>query len=291
MSYAATRRLILVLGLGALLAIVAVLFVRRVEAVEMYAALLFIPVFLAAVIWGLPGGVAAGAAAALVYAGMRQPAIDAVGAARFVNLIVGRTFGYIVFGALSGWAAGQLEASLEKLDIYDTVDDQTGLYNARFFVQDTDLEMARAARYKTLFSVAVVDVPSAALDQLGRRPRAAALRHLGRQLGQAVRSMDRAVHTRDGATHRFAVVCPETGPEGARIFADRLADTVTDLLRERGVHLADGATLARSSYTYPGDDARLSALREEFAALDGAEHPDHPVGVTGSAPPGAAPPA
>jgi diguanylate cyclase (GGDEF)-like protein len=230
-------------------------------------------------------------AAALVYARMRQPAIDAVGDERFVNLILGRAFGYIGFGTLSGWAARQLEASLEKLDVYDVVDDQTGLHNARFFVQDTDLEMARAARYQTLFSVVVVDIPSAALDRLGRRARAAALRHLGRRLREAVRSMDRAVHARDGNTHRFVVVCPETGPEGARIFADRLADSITDLLRERGVRLADGAPLARSSYTYPGDDARLSTLREEFAAIDRAEHPDHPVGVTGPPPGGPGAPA
>jgi len=283
MSYAASRRLVLALGLGVLLVIVAVMFVRRVETIEVYAALLFIPVFLAFVVWGLPGGLAAGVGAALAYAALRQPAIEAVGSGRFVNLIVGRSIGYLAFGAIGGWAAQQLEESLEKLDVYDVIDDETGLNNARFFVQDTDMEMARAARYKTLFSVAVVDIPAAALDGLGRRPRAAVLRHLGRQLREAIRSMDRAVHTRAGGNHRFVVVCPETGPEGARVFVDRLADSIAGLLRDRGVPIAGGTVLARATYTYPGDDDRLAALRQEFAAIDEAEHPDHPVEATSRA--------
>ena len=41
-------------------------------------------------------------------------------------LIIGRGIGYLGFGALGGWAAQQLERSLEKLDLYDQVDDQTG---------------------------------------------------------------------------------------------------------------------------------------------------------------------
>ena len=282
MSYAASRRLVLVVGLGVLLLIVAVMFIRRVDTVEVYAALLFIPVFLAFVFWGLRGGVLAGVGAAVAYAALRNPAIDAVGAGRFVNLIVGRGIGYIAFGALGGWATQQLEGSLEKLDVYDVVDDQTGLNNARFFVQDTDLEMARAARYKTLFSVAVVDIPAAALDSLGRRPREAALRQLGKQIREAARTVDRAVHAREGERHRFAVVCPETGPEGARVFVDRLAEGIAGFLRDRGVRLEEGSVLTRATYTYPGDDDRLAALRQEFAAIDRIEHPDHPVEPAGT---------
>ena len=283
MSYAATRRLVLLVGLGVLLLIAAVMFVRRVDTIEVLAALLFIPVFLAFVYWGLPGGLAAGVGAAIVYGAMRKPAIDAVGSGRFVNVIVGRGIGYIAFGALGGWAAKQLERSLEKLEVYDQVDDETGLYNARFFIQDTDLEMARASRYKTVFSVAVVDIPSSALDKLGRRQRVAILKQLGRQMKGAVRSMDRAVHARDDRNDRFAVVCPETSSEGARVFADRLAESVAAFLRERGVRLEQGV-LVRTACTYPGDEELVGLLRAEFAAIDRAEHPEHPVEPAGPPP-------
>jgi hypothetical protein len=31
--------------------------------------------------------------------------------------------------------------------------------------------------------------------------------------------------------------------------------------------------------TYPGDDGRMAGLRDQFAAIDRSEHPEHPVDV------------
>jgi GGDEF domain-containing protein len=280
MSYASTRRLVLVAGLGVLLLVAGVMYARRVDTVEVLAVLLFIPVFLGFVLAKLPGGIAAGLVATIVYAVLRNPAIEAIGASRFVSLIVSRGVGYLAFGALGGWADRQLEESLEKLDIYDQVDDETSLYNARFFLQDTDLEIARAGRYKTLFSVCVVDVPGRALESLSRRKRAQLLRDLGFQMQEAVRNVDRAVHAFDGDRHRFAVICPETGPEGARVFVDRLADRLGAYLRTRGASV-DGSALATVACTFPGDDADLQSLREQFAAIDRSVHPEHPTTTPG----------
>ena len=276
MSYASTRRLVLAAGLGVLVLVAAVMYVRRVDTVEVLAVLLFIPVFLGFVFAKLPGGLIAGVMATIVYAVLRNPALDAIGGGRFVSLIIGRGVGYLAFGALGGWADAQLEHSLEKLDVYDQVDDETGLFNARFLVQDTDLEVARAGRYKSVFSVCVVDVPADPLHALGRRKRAVVLRDLGFQMKEAVRSVDRAVHASDEQRHRFAVVCPETGPEGARVFVDRLADRLATYLRGRGVAVGDGA-LASTACTYPGDEAGLQALRAAFVAIDRTVHPEHPT--------------
>lgn len=276
MSYASTRRLVLAAGLAVLLLVAAVMYIRRVDTVEVIAVLLFIPVFLGFVFGKLTGGIVAGIGATVVYAVLRNPAIDAVGAGRFVSIIVSRGIGYLAFGMLGGWADRQLERSLEKLDIYDQVDDETGLFNARFLVQDIDLEMARAGRYKTLFSVCVVDVPAAAVESLGRRKRAALLRDLGFQMKEAIRSVDRAVHAKDESWHRFAVICPETGPDGARVFVDRLADRLGAFLRTRGASI-DGSALSTVAGTFPGDDGDLRSLRDQFAAIDRFEHPDHPA--------------
>ena len=279
MSYASTRRLVLGAGLAVLLLIAAVMFVRRVDTVEVVAVLLFIPVFLAFTFGHLIGGAVGGAMATVVYAVLRNPAMDAVGGGRFAGLVIGRGIGYLAFGVLGGWASQQLERSLEKLEVYDQVDDDTGLYNARFFVQETDLEMARAARYQTFFSVCVVELPAGPVDALARRKRAALLRDLGGQLRDAVRSMDRAVHARDGSVHRVAVICPETGAEGAQVFTARLAERVAAFARGRGVAIPDG-DLVSVACTYPGDEARLATLREQFAAIDRAEHPQHPTDPT-----------
>ena len=274
MSYASTRRLILIGGLAVLLVVAGILYLRRVDTVEVLAVLLFIPVFLALIAWALPGGAAAGVAAAGAYAALRLDAIDAVGAGRFAGLITGRAFGYIAFGVIGGWAVQQLERSLEKLDIYDQIDDETALFNARFFLQETDLEMARATRYKTLFSIAVVDVPASAFDAMSRRKRRSVLHDVGRALRTAIRTVDQGVHVRVGDSHRFAVICPETGPEGARVFTSRLAAQLAGFLQGRGISMTvDG--LNPRALTFPGDDDAVVALRNDFAEVERQQHPEH----------------
>jgi GGDEF domain-containing protein len=277
----ATRRLILIGGLAVLGALAAVLYLRRVDTVEVLAVLLFVPVFLGFVFAKLPGGVVTGVVASIAYAALRLNAIDAVGAARFNGLIGTRALGYITFGLLGGWAITELERSLDKLDLYDHIDDETGLYNARFFLQESDLEMARAERYRTMFSVAVVDLPASALEGLTRRKRAAVLQDVGRALRDAVRSMDRAVHARLPQRHVFAVICPETGEDGADVFITRLAASLVGFLAARGVTVTTGAAddgLKPRHLTFPGDEEPMATLRSEFALVEQTEHPDHAEG-------------
>jgi GGDEF domain-containing protein len=266
------RGLVIGVGLVVLLVVAIVMYSRRVDPVEVAATLLFIPIFIAFVIWDYRGGLIAAVLAAAAYALLRYPAIEAVGADRFAGLIASRSLAFIAFGAIGGAANRQLEASITKLELYDQIDDVTGLFNARFFIQDTDLEMSRAQRYQTIFSVSAVYIPADALYSLSRRSRSRLLRDLGRLLRDGVRSVDRAVHARNGAQHRLAVVLPETAAAGARIFTERLAQKVTEYLKDRGALIKE--QLVARSFTYPGDEAGLSQLRDEFAAIDKAEHPE-----------------
>jgi GGDEF domain-containing protein len=266
------RGLVLGAGLIVLLVVAIVMYVRRVDPVEVAATLLFIPIFIAFLIWDYRGGLIAAVLAAGAYALLRTPAIDAVGADRFAGLIASRSLAFIAFGTLGGLANRQLESSITKLELYDQIDDATGLFNARFFIQDTDLEISRSQRYQTIFSVAAVYIPADALYSLGRRSRSRLLRDLGRLLRDSVRSVDRAVHARGNAQHQIAVVLPETAGEGARIFTERLSEKVTEYLKDRGAVIKE--QLATRSFTYPGDEAGLSQLRDEFAAIDRAEHPE-----------------
>lgn len=290
MSFEQARRLVLGAGLVILLATAAFMFLRAVDTVEVVAVLLFIPIFVAFVFWGVKGGLGAAAVATLVYLAVKSPQIAAVGVGDFIPQILSRALGYFAFGAIGGWANEQLEASLTKLEIYDQIDDYTGLFNARFFVQDTDLEMSRAKRYQTLFSVAVVDLPVGPLEGLSRRQRKGTRREMGRLLKEAVRTVDRPVHGFDGTRHSFAVVLPETGVEGARIFTERLAERMTAYLRDRGVPIA--AEDVRSDHvTYPDDgDDRIQGLRERFAEIDRHEHPQEKATASATrSPPGPGP--
>ena len=272
-GYPTARRLLLAIGLGVLLVTAAIMYARRVDTVEVVATLLFMGVFVAFVFWKIPGGLVGALLATLGYASMRYPAIQAVGIERFVGLIVSRAFAYLAFGFLGGWATQSLEGSLAKLELYDQIDDQTGLYNARFFVQDTDLEMSRSRRYSSIFSVAVADIPAEALDSMARRHRNGTLRHLGRLMAGSVRTVDRAVHSADERRHRLAVVLPETGREGVQIFTERLVDRLAAYLNQRGASIPPSA-IGRMALSFPDDEATLQNLRAELAAIDRVEHPE-----------------
>jgi GGDEF domain-containing protein len=273
LGYRSGRWLILAVGVGILLIVAAVVYARRVETVEVVATLLFIPVFVALVLWGWRGGLAAGILAAAAYAWLRAPAIEAVGVDRFLGPLVSRGLAFIAFGTIGGWAARQVQDSLLKLDLYDQIDDATGLFNARFFLQSTDLEMSRAKRYETLFSVSSVDVPVAALSGLPGRKARRALRELARHVRASIRNVDRAIHADDGIYHRFTVILPETGGEGARVFTGRLAERVAAHFTERGVPLTPDR-LQVSTLTHPDDEEGLTRLRDEFSAIDRSEHPE-----------------
>jgi len=274
MTYERARQFLLAAGLLVLLLTAGVMYIRRVETVEVLGTLLFIPVFIGFVFWSLKGGLAAGVLAALAYAALRYPAIEAVGADRFAGLILSRSFAYIAFGLIGGWANSQLAGSLTKLELYDQIDDQTSLFNARFFVQDTDLEMSRSKRYQTIFSIVEVSFPASGLDAMPRRQRGAILRETGRMLKEAVRTVDRPVHGFDGTRHRFAVVLPETSQEGATIFRDRLAERLSAFLTERRFHLEPG-DVEKRSVTFPdqGEEA-VESMRAEYRTIDRVEHPD-----------------
>ncbi|MDQ4004753.1 MAG: GGDEF domain-containing protein, partial [Actinomycetota bacterium] len=268
LGYRRARLLLLFLGLLVLGLIAVVNVVRGVETVEVVATVLFIPVFVGGVLWGVWGGAVAGVLAAATYAILRIPAIQAVGADPFIGLLVTRGVALVLFGLIVGWAAGQVGRALRKLEEQDQVDDLTGLLNARFFLQETDLEIARSARYQTVFSVVAVDVAADAVAALSRPKRK--LRELARELRDSVRTVDRVVHALDGDRHVIAVILPETGPEGARTFTVRMAERVARHLGSGGGPLpAD--TYRQRSWTYPGDEEGLRAFREELRLVAAQE--------------------
>lgn len=271
MGYTAARRLLVLTGLVVLAVVVLVMYARRVDGIEVAATLLFVPIFLAFVFRGVVGGVVAAVAAIGVYSALRYPAIDAVGAGEFTGLIASRAAAYLIFGAIGGWSTQVLEGSLTKLELYDEVDDETGLFNARHLLHQTDLEMARARRYQTLFSIVLLDLPASSFSALKARERRSVLRDLGRALGEGVRNVDHVVHVHDVDRHRLAVVLPETAHEGAEVFRGRFDERVRHYLSSRGVSVGADHLPARA-LTFPGDDAEVEALRADFTRIDAAQH-------------------
>jgi hypothetical protein len=272
LTYQQARRLIVPAGLLVLAVVTAVMYARRVDTVEVAGTLLFAPIFLAFVFRGLIGGVVMALVAVGIYTVMRYPAIEAVGVSEFAGLILSRGAAFLIFGVIGGWSDQVLEGSLKKLELYDQIDDETGLFNARYLLHQTDLEVARARRYKTLFSLVTFAVPTAPIQALKGRQRRAALRDLGRQLSEGVRTVDHVVHVRDGGTYRIVAVLPETAAEGAEVFRGRFEQSIRSFLADRGVKLDQSDVAAARVLTFPGDDAALEDLRADFARIDAGQH-------------------
>lgn len=273
LKYSRARLTLLGVGIAVLLLIAAMMLARGVVRDEVIAIVFFIPIFVAFVFWNERGGLSVGLIATAAYVWLLRDAIETVGFDRLLGQFGSRAIGYLLFGFLGGWANRELEQSLNKLELYDQIDDRTGLFNARFILQDTDLEISRSKRYQTIFSVAVVEIPNLLLEPLSRRQVAGLLRELGRLLRSSVRTVDRVVHGAGHEAHKFAVILPETGREGVMIFAARLNKKLEEHLSKRGMAGSEGRLRTRSM-THPGNEDQIEILRQEFAVIDRLEHPE-----------------
>lgn len=271
LSYAASRRMVLITGSVILAGLAAIMYVRGVDPREVLATLLFVPVFLVALFFGMWGGLVAGMGAAMSYLGLRWAAINIVGFGAVAGTILSRSLSYVVFGGISGWAMAQLESPISKLERYDYIDDVTGLYNARFFLENTELESSRATRYNSTFSVLVITIPEATLAPMSAGHRVATVRRLGQMMLNRARSVDRVVHAFDGRQHLFAIVLPETGLDGARVLADAVGARIARALGAGETGKDEAIVEVRLAG--PGIDGSLEALRGEFAELDRLERP------------------
>ncbi len=236
------RNLLLLSGLALLGLTILTMTIRGVDPIEVVATLAFAPIFAAILFFGLRGGAALSMAAVVMYVLLRKPAIDLVGIAPLSGLILGRTLGFLAFGLVGGWAAEVVGGSLTKLALFDEIDDDTGLKNARSLVAVLDRERSRMGRYAGVFSVvhaSFVPPPGSA------RSVRSALRSLGVSLANSVRISDHISHMSEEDRSHIVVVLPETGREGASTVAANLGE----ILDEWG---ADNLEIIQT--THPDDD-------------------------------------
>ena len=104
-------------------------------------------------------------------------------------------------------------------------DPLTGLHNRRYFEGRLATEFARAARFGEEFSLVLIDVDhfKAVNDTHGHAAGDGVLTEVARLLQGGVRSID--LLARVGG-EEFALLLPNTGPDGARGLVERIADRV-----------------------------------------------------------------
>ena len=265
-TFLQARLLLLTLGVGLAVGQAILAWERGAPPTEVLAPILYIPVFAGAIFFGLAGGLVAATGSSALYALVLLDQSSALGMALFVGLLLNRVATFVFYAVLVALGSRFIEGRLRKLEIYDQVDDDTTLYNAAFFLEDSDLEMSRARRYQSIFSVAEVRMDRGLFAGTSSRKYKRALRELGGLLGRAVRTVDRPARVDDGTSDRFLVILPETGHEGSQTLAGRLETATRNFLAERDI-TANGTVSARA-LTFPGNESELEALRQEVADAD-----------------------
>lgn len=260
LSYRRARDLLLLAGLIVLGLVAITMILRGVDPVEVTATLFFAPIFVAFLFFGWPAGLLTGVAAAAGYVAMRWSAIELVGFPALSGLVFSRVVGFCAFGGIGGWAAGRLRQTLDKMALYDAVDDATGLGNARAAIDAVVRERGRADRYHS-----VVSVVTARFPLLGTRRRmSAGLARLGAELAGGVRTSDHVAHMASGDRHLVVVVLPETGGEGAAVVAENLAGRIASAL---------GTQAETAVMVHPDHPEPLDELVDELREVDARERP------------------
>ena len=117
--------------------------------------------------------------------------------------------------------ARQLQESNARLRELVYRDGLTGLYNHRYFHESFDKELARSRRYHSSLSLILFDLDhfKTVNDRYGHPAGDVVLMNVAKAVCSAVRPCD--IVARYGGDE-FAIILPETGAEGARVFASRL---------------------------------------------------------------------
>ncbi|HVE78389.1 MAG TPA: GGDEF domain-containing protein, partial [Gemmatimonadaceae bacterium] len=176
----------------------------------------------------------------------------------------------VIKGAVAALQRAQVfqstKAEKEQLATLATTDPLTQLPNRRALVDRLTLEVDRARRYGTVVTLLMVDLDhfKRENDTYGHLAGDDALRELAMLLQEAIRTVD--VAARYGG-EEFVVVLPETGIDGAVMFAERVRELVAS-----HAFVVPGATLHLTASigvaAFPGE--RVGSIEELVAQADAA---------------------
>lgn len=163
-------------------------------------------------------------------------------------------------------AKKRLERERERLAKQAVTDDLTGLHNRRAFDERLAEEVARAARYGTPLSLAMLDLDGFKQinDRYGHSVGDALLRALGVLLSTELRATD--IPVRYGGDE-FAIILPQTGKTDAWAVAEKVRSAIGSL----SIDAADGAAIGTTaSVGVASFGETLPDARSLLEAADGA---------------------
>ncbi len=146
---------------------------------------------------------------------------------RMVGTVEGQAEEINSFAARLDAAYRELENTNSRLKEFSFKDDVTGLYNRRFFSIRLEEEISRYRRFNHPVSIVLLDLDGFkdVNDHLGHAAGDEGLREIARILLEHSRGIN--VISRYGGDE-FAVLLVETPKAGARLYADRIRQVVSD---------------------------------------------------------------
>jgi len=144
-----------------------------------------------------------------------------------LEMLKKRTDEVNLFSAKLEAANQEMAVMNRKLREMSYTDELTGIYNRRFFNLALEEEIRRAERYRHHFSLAILDIKhfKRINDEHGHARGDSVLAEIGRILKSESRASD--VVCRFGG-EEFAVILPETGLERAKLFAEKMLQSIRD---------------------------------------------------------------
>ncbi len=122
--------------------------------------------------------------------------------------------------------ADELATARTEATLLERRDDDTGLWNSRFFVEALTREIERARTYDRPVALALASVDDIAADEVE-----VSMKTLGAAIGGSVRALD--VACRVGTTE-FGVIMPETDARAASIASERVLRAIARARTEGG---------------------------------------------------------
>ncbi len=122
--------------------------------------------------------------------------------------------------------ADDLQLARTEASLLERRDDDTGLWNSRFFVEALTREIERSRAYDRPVALALASVDDVAADEIET-----SMRTLGAAIGGSVRALD--VACRVGTTE-FGVIMPETDSKSASVASERVLRAIARARTEGG---------------------------------------------------------
>jgi diguanylate cyclase (GGDEF)-like protein len=161
-------------------------------------------------------------------------------------------------------AAWRRAAEFEDALRLTTIDETTGLFNARHMLRVLEHELARSRRFHRELSLLFIDLDhfKAVNDELGHMAGTQVLTNIGRLIADSIRRSD---HGFRYGGDEFAVCLVETGRQRAMLVADRIRQRI----RDEAQHHTDsrrGLTASIGVASFPGDGDSLEGLLDRADA-------------------------